>query len=108
MIGYNVSTPTGRAIGHILTRSALADRKDAGWEVKEQGNGGRILVIHPVLANWSSDGEGALVALLDSLSGRPGLNLAWLFDALDEPNRRVAVEAIWMAAGFELVALVAS
>lgn len=98
-VSFNATTPSGRAILHLLDKSALADVTD-GIELKTSPFDGRVLVMHPQWEDVCSDGEGALVAFLESLNGQGHVDLRLLIDALDDRSQRACAEALLIATGF--------
>lgn len=98
LVPYNATTPNGRAITHILTKSALADVDD-GIEVKEHPNGGRSLIVHPQFAAWCSQGEGTLLLIVESFAGRSPVVLGFALEDIDQRSQRAVVEAVLIASG---------
>lgn len=106
-IGFNLTTPAGRAVQHLLDRSALAadrlgDHSLSGWDLVIHEDQGRSLVVHPAYAAWCSDGQAALLLLIESLLGRTPVVLAWVLDALDDEQQRLVMEAVAIASGFAI------
>jgi hypothetical protein len=99
LIHYNVRDAAGRAITHVLEKSALAGR--AGLEVRDVGGGGRTLIVHPQLSAVVSEGEASLLLAIESIAGQGNVNIFWLLDGIDEPSRRAIAEAVFIASGFE-------
>lgn len=99
LIHYNVRNNDGRAIQHLLEKSALADITD-GMEIREHSGGGRTLIVHPQLASRVSDGEGSLFVILESIAGQGQVNLLWALEQIDERSRRAVAEAVFIAGGF--------
>lgn len=99
VVHYNVKDPAGRAITHLLEKSALADMQ-SGIERRELPNGGRTLILHPSFESWASDGEASLMVAVESLAGDGFVNLRWLLEGIDERSRRAVGEAVLIAGGF--------
>lgn len=98
-VPYNATTPEGRAITHLLEKSALA-RVIEGIEVKELSGGGRTLVVHPQFAAVASNGELSLLLAVESIAGLSNVNLSWLLADIDEGSKRAVAEAVLIAGGF--------
>jgi hypothetical protein len=102
VVHYNVRDYAGRAITHLLERSALAGVV-SGLTVTEHSGGGRTLIVHPYFAEHPSQGEAALLLVIESLAGDQSVNLRWVLADVDEPSRRAIAEAVSIAAGLEVV-----
>lgn len=99
VVHYNAKDYAGRAIEHLLEKSALADIQH-GLEVRSHTDGGRTLIVHPSFDSWASDGERTLMVAVESLAGAGFVNLRWLLDGLDERSKRAFAEAVLIAGGF--------
>jgi hypothetical protein len=99
--GFNVSTANGRAIQHILEQSSLAPHLGNGITVTWHGDSGRMLYVHESYTDWCGTGAATLLVLIESLAGSSKVVLANVFAVLDDANRKVAAEAMWLAAGYE-------
>lgn len=100
-LGYNITTATGRAIQHILEQSSLAPHVGNGITVTWHGDTGRMLYVHDSYTDWCGTGAATLLVLIESLAGAHPVILANVFAVLDDANRKVAAEAMWLAAGYE-------
>lgn len=99
LVHFNVNDRDGRAIMHVLEKSALADVQH-GFELREYPDGGRTLIVHPSFSASPSDGEGSLLVAIESLAGQGNVNLHWLLDCIDERSKRAVAEAVFIASGF--------
>jgi hypothetical protein len=110
IISYNITTPQGRAIQHVLDNTVLVQQQIAGGLTVSVGvSGGRTVTSHRAFEDVLSGGEAGLLLLIRSLAGQDGhLNLWFLFDSLDEAHRLVVAQAVWMAAGYDIAAVAAS
>jgi hypothetical protein len=102
-ISYNVTTPAGRAIQHLLEKSPLADihaDPNGGLEIRDYGDGGRTMIVHPQLSARVSSGEASLLLAVESFAGQSPVKLWWVLQDLDERSKRAFVEAVFIAAGF--------
>lgn len=97
-VSFNATTPSGRAILHLLEKSALADAD--GIDLETLPFDGRTLYLYPEFEDHPSDGEAAIVTFLESLNGQGSVDLRLLIDSLDERNQRVCAEALLIATGF--------
>lgn len=108
VLSYNAGTPAGRAITHLLEKSALADVVD-GMEVRTVGDpaqGGRSLVIHPQFEAWCSAGEGALMSLVHAFATDESVRIRSALEDVDQRSQRAIAEAVMIASnlpGFTLV-----
>lgn len=99
-VSFNVHTPNGRAITHLLEKSALS-RVAEGLDLAELTGGGRTLSIHPTLEAYCSDGEASLLVVVESLAGTgQRVDLAMVVDQIDDNDSRALGEAILIASGF--------
>jgi hypothetical protein len=98
VVPYNATTPNGRAITHILTKSALADVGD-GLEVKEHTGGGRSLIVRPPLADHPSAGEATLLLIVESFAGQSPVVLGFALEDIDQRSQRAVAEAVLIASG---------
>lgn len=107
-LGFNTTTPAGRAVQHLLDRSpALRNTREQGWDIAVHDDNGRSLVVHPQFAAWCSDGEAALLLFAESLLDRTAVRIGWILDTVDEDERHVILEAVAVAAGFEVAEVAA-
>ena len=97
VVHFNVRDYAGRAIEHILAKSALADITE-GLELREHLGGGRTLIVHPQLAEHVSQGEASLLLTIESLAGEQAVNLRLLLAGIDERCRRAITAAVSIAA----------
>lgn len=98
-IHFNATTPAGRGILHLLSKTALADVQE-GIELKELAGGGRSLVVHPQREDMLSDGEKSLLLAVESLAGQARVVLLWLLADVDDRSKRAIAEAVLIAGGF--------
>lgn len=105
MVHFNVKDNAGRAIMHVLEKSALADIGD-GLELRQYPDGGRTLIVHPQLSVHVSKGEASLLLAAESLAGLSNVNLLWLLADLDERSKRAIAEAVFIAGGFRGLTMV--
>lgn len=101
-IGFNLTTPAGRAVQHLLDRSALAHDRGTGWDLVTHEDNGRSLVIFRSYDAQASDGQAALLLFCESLLGRSPVVVGWVLDAIDAEQKRLVMEAVAIAAGFQL------
>lgn len=99
--GFNTTTGPGRAIQHILEQSSLASHLGNGITVTWHGDSGRMVYVHESYTDWCGTGAATLLVLIESLAGTAPVILAHVFAVLDDANRKVAAEAMWLAAGYE-------
>lgn len=102
---YNVTTPAGRAIDHVLTNTCLAYAIGNGLEVKEHSKGGRTLEVDYRFDDILAGGEFHLLVLIESLAGLTPVNLNLLFAGIDAAHAKVVAEAVFIAAGFNIIAV---
>lgn len=107
VIGFNTTTPPGRAVAHLFDRSALARYRDRGWTELEYAGGGRQITVDTETADQFSAGEKSLLILAESLAGAGSVNVNWLLSDTDDDQHRVIAETMWIAAGFALLGVVA-
>ena len=100
VVNFNVKDAAGRAIMHVLEKSALADVADGELVLHEYGGGGRTLVVHPRLSERPSDGEASLLVAIESLAGDGFVNIRWMLAGLDDRSKRAIAEAVFIAGGF--------
>jgi hypothetical protein len=105
LVHYNVKDNAGRAIEHVLNKSALAEIGD-GLELRKYPDGGRTLIVHPQLSARVSDGEASLLLAVESLAGQGNVNLLWLLNGLDERSKRAIAEGVFIAGGFRGLTMV--
>lgn len=108
-VSFNATTPHGRAILHVLEKSALArtlvDHGGHGIELRRGDRGDCTLVVHPSFAAWCSDGESQLLLFIESLNGQSPVVLRYALD-VDQPSQRAMAEAMFIAAGIEATTIV--
>lgn len=105
VIHFNTTTPVGRAIVHLLEKSALADIRD-GMELKRQPDGACTLIVHPSLGGHCSKGEESLMCAVESLATSQKVCLSWVLDDIDARSGRALGEAILIAAGVSATTIV--
>lgn len=98
IVSYNATTPNGRAITHLLEKSALADITE-GIEVKEHSVGGRTLIVHPQFSARCSQGEAVLLLLVESFAGQSPVVLGFVLEDIDQRSQRAFAEAVVIASG---------
>lgn len=108
-IHYDIATPSGRAIQHLLD-TVLADQMGEGIDVRWlpaaascDGASRRLLVIHSSMPRDEHvEATGALLMLVESLAGTGSVNLQHLY-ALTNPDQREQIAiANFMAAGLHV------
>ena len=107
LVHFNVRDNAGRAIMHVLEKSALATEVGDGLELREHSGGGRTLIVHPSLSAHVSKGTASLLLTVESLAGQGNVNLLWMLADIDEPSKRAIAEAVFIAGGFRGLTMVA-
>ena len=105
-VAFNATTPHGRAILHVLEKSALAQTlgQDTGIALRQDGDA-RYLHVDPTFAAWCSDGEAQLLLFVESLNGQSPVVLRFALD-VDDASQRAMAEALFIAAGIEATTIV--
>lgn len=99
IIQFNTNDPAGRAIEHLLEKSALADVSEH-LRVEEHAGGGRTVIVDPQFSAYCSVGEASLLLVAESLNSSQKVCLSWILASLDGRSKRAVAEAILIAAGF--------